>query len=95
VAEDVTGAVRVADDGQFAIELPPYGYRWLRSMVPSDRTRTGDGPPACDEGDPHARSSGARAMARARAWFACGSAGESTMEPRASSGRYASTKLDL
>jgi trehalose synthase len=34
LANDVTGVVRVGDDGQLAVELPPYGYRWLRSMVP-------------------------------------------------------------
>jgi trehalose synthase len=34
LAGDVTGAVRVPDDGKLVLELPPYGYRWLRSAVP-------------------------------------------------------------
>jgi hypothetical protein len=34
LAGDVTGAVTVGDDGKLVLELPPYGFRWLRSVVP-------------------------------------------------------------
>jgi trehalose synthase len=34
LAGDVTRTVTVGDDGKLVLGLPPYGYRWLRSVVP-------------------------------------------------------------